>query len=274
MKKLLFIIIIFSYNSIFATISPITPRPLRKLVIESDVAIVGKVVSVYDQKYEGKKKKNIYYPSYKIAKILVVEVLQGELKNDTLEILFKPNMSCPSPAMYYKNTSVIAFLDNNKNGGYNTHALSYGAKTLDSVGISTYKKRISEIQKILKIQDSVSKRMETIEWLVKCVENEKTSWEDVFELNDYKEFSNDPNNGFKSNLTEEQKARLKKAFVSSTQVSNYDFDLSDLIYEDNKLEIDSILLEKLKKLPKEDYYVSDYILRLNIKTLQKKWKNS
>lgn len=267
MKKLFFIIIIiFSCNSISATIYPITPRPLRKLVIESDAAIVGKVVSVYDKKHEGKKKKNIHYTSHKVAKIVVIEVLQGKVKNDTIEILFNPNMICPSPPMYYEKTSVIAFLDNNKSGGYSTHALSYGSKTLDSIGISTYKDRIIEIQKILKLQDSVSKRTETIEWLVKCAEKKTTSWEGVFELSDFKEFSNDPDNSFKNFLTESQKARLKNAFISSTQSSYYDFNLSDLIYDENKSEIDSILLEKLKKLPEEDYYyASDYILRLKHK---------
>lgn len=263
MNKLLFIIIIFSCNNIFATAYPITPRPLRKLVIESDAAIVGKVISIVDKKYEGKKKKNIYYPSYKIAKIVVLEVLQGKVKNDTIEIVFEPNMTCPAPAMYYEKTSVIAFLDSNKNGGYSTHALSYGSKTLDSIGISIYKKRITEIQKILKIQDSVAQKTETIEWLVNCAENKSTSWEGVFELSNIKEFSNEPDNKFAGLLNEDQKARLKKAYMSSIQSSYYDFNLSDLIYNDNKSEIDSILLEALKKLPEKDfYYASDYISRL------------
>lgn len=263
MRKLLFILLIFSCNSIFATIYPITPRPLRKLVIESDVVIVGNVLSVYDKKYEGKKKKRTYYPSYKVAKILVIEVLQGKVTSDTLEIFFEPNMICPSPAMYYEKTSVIAFLDKNKNGGYSTHALSYGSKTLDSMGISIYKKRISEIQNIIKINDSISQRTETIEWFVKCAENEITSWEGVYELSGIKEFSHEPDNKFKVLLNDDQKARLKKAYISSTKSTYYDFNLSDLIYDDNKLEIDSILLERLKKLPEEDYYyASDYILRL------------
>jgi hypothetical protein len=274
MKNLFFLIIIFSIcNNIFATTYPITPRPLRKLVFESDAAIVGKVVSVYDTKYEGKKKKNINYHSYKVAKILVIEVLQGKIKNDTLEILFDPNMICPSSAMYYEKTSVIAFLDNNKNGGYSTHALSYGSKTLDSVGITIYKKRINEIQKILKITDSISKRAETIEWLVKCAENEVTSWEGVFELSDYKEFSNSLNNDFYRDLSREQKARLKNAFLNSLQGPFYDFNLSDLIYEENKLEIDDILLERLKHLSEDDYYYADdYIDRLKHKNSSEEMK--
>lgn len=166
MKKIFFlIIVIFSYSSIYATTYPIIPRPLRKLVIESDVAIVGKVISVNDRKYPAKKKKNIYYRPYKIAKIVVIEVLQGKIKNDTIEIQFEPNMICPSPAMYYEKTSVIAFLDI-KNGQYSTHALSYGSKTLDSIGISIYKERIREIQKILKIQIQYLKEMRQLNGLL------------------------------------------------------------------------------------------------------------
>ncbi|MFC7772962.1 hypothetical protein [Flavobacterium sp. GCM10027622] len=268
----LLIILSFSYNSIFATTYPITPRPLRKLVIESDAAIVGKVISVTDKVYEGKKKKNVYYPSYKVAKIAVVEILQGEMKDNTIEILFEPNMICPSSDMYYENTSVIAFLDI-RNGKYSTHALSYGSKTLDSIGISIYKTRISEIQKILKITDSISKRTETIEWLVKCAEKEATSWEGVFELMDYKEFSNSLNNNFSRDLNKEQKIRLKTAFLNSLKQPFYDFNLSDLIYEENKSEIDSILLERLKNLSEEDYYyAADYIDRLKYKNTSEEMK--
>lgn len=266
MKKLFFLTLTFyCCHAIFATTYPITPRPLRKLVMESDAAIVGRVISITDKVYEGKKKKNVYYRPYKVAKIVVVEVLKGDITNDTIQILFDPNMSCPFPAIYYEKTTPIAFLDV-KNGNYTTHALSYGVKTLDSTGISIYKKRINEIQEIIKIPDSVLKKRETIEWLVKCAENEVTSWEGTYELNNYKEFTNDPDNDFKMNLTEDQKTRLKKACFSSNQISYFNFSLSDLIYDENKFEIDSYLLEKLKKLPKEDYYHADeYISRLKHK---------
>ncbi|MGO4773922.1 hypothetical protein ACEN2I_19970 [Flavobacterium sp. W22_SRS_FK3] len=267
-----FVIIFFTCNNIFANAYPITPRPLRKLVIESDAAIVGKVINVTDKIYEGKKKKRVYYPLYKIAKIVVIDILQGEVKNDTIEILFQPNMTCPDSDRYYEKTSVIAFLDIN-NGKYSTHALSYGSKTLDSVGISVYKRRINEIQKILKITDSISKRTETIEWLVKCAENEVTSWEGVFELRDYKEFSNSSKNYFYQDLNAEQKARLKKAFLNSLKGPFYDFNLSDLIYEENKLEIDNILLERLKHLSEDDYYHADeYIDRLKYKNSSEEMK--
>jgi hypothetical protein len=162
-----------------------------------------------------------------------------------------------------KNTSTISFL-NFKNGQYTTHALNYGSKTLDSSGISTYKQRILEIQNIFKIQDTISQRKETIEWLVKCSENNSTRWEGVFELINHREFSNDKKNGFFDELSNEQKSRLKKAYLDSLNEKYYDFDLSDLLYFENKKEIDSILISKLKNLPKEEYYyASEYILRIS-----------
>jgi len=273
MKNLIILIIFFSTcNNIFATSYPITPRPLRKLVIESDAAIMGKVISVTDKIYEGKKKKKIHYPQYKIAKIVVIDILQGKVKNDTIEILFQPNMTCPDSDRYYEKTYVIAFLDIN-NGKYSTHALSYGSKTLDSAGILIYKERINEIQKILKITDSISKRTETIEWLVKCAENKVTSWEGVFELRNFKEFSTSVSNDFYLDLSVEQKVRLKNAFLNSLQEPFYDFNLSDLIYEDNKSEIDNILLERLKQLSEEYYYYADeYIDRLKYKNSSEEMK--
>lgn len=262
-KLLLTFFISIICSNIFAVNYPITPRPLRKLVSESEIIIIGNVISVVDKKHEGKKKKNIYYREYKIAKIKILEVLQGKITNDTIEVLFEPNMSCPAPARYYENSSVVSFLDY-KNGEYSTHALNYGSKTLDSIGITTYKKRIIEIQDIFKIQDSISQRKETIEWLVKCSENESTRWEGVFELINHKEFSNDKENEYLIELTNNQKLRLKKAYIESLNNDYYDFDLSDLVYSENKDEIDSILIDKLKKLPKENYYfASEFITRIS-----------
>lgn len=264
MKKLLFTFYIFIIcSNVFAVNYPIVPRPLRKLVSESEIIVIGNVISVVDKKHEGKKKKNIYYREYKIAKIKIHEVLKGKITNDTIEVLFEPNMSCPAPARYYENSSVVSFLDY-KNGEYSTHALNYGSKTLDSIGIATYKKRIIEIQDIFKIKDSISQRKETIEWLIKCSENESTRWEGVFELINHKEFSNDKKNGYLKELTNNQKLRLKKAYIESLNNDYYDFDLSDLLYSENKDEIDSILIDKLKKLPKENYYfASEFVVRIS-----------
>lgn len=263
-KILLFCIIT---TGVYASPYPISPCPLRKLVIDSDVIVVGNVISIY-KKEPKKKKKNISYTSYSYARIVVKEILQGKISNDTLDVPFSPNMICPSPARYFEKTTVLAFLDADKDkDGYHTHALSYGAKTMDSTGIDIYRKRILEVQDIQKIADQTLKQNETIEWLVKCAENAVTCWEGVFELSPESDFmsfySTAPVTNMKSLLTVNQKERLKNAFLSSADFGYYDFGLCDLIYEENQKQIDEFLLKELKKLSPEKYwYATDFMMRL------------
>ncbi|MXN91328.1 hypothetical protein GR160_08810 [Flavobacterium sp. Sd200] len=251
---------------VHATSYPISPRPLRKLVIESDAIIVGNVIKVYKKETPKKRKKNISYTNYSYARIVISEVLQGNVYNDTIEIPFTPNMVCPAPARYYEKTTVLVFLDVTQKG-YTTHALSYGAKTLDSVGIKIYKSRILEMQDILKISNSTSQKNETVEWLVKCSENPVTCWEGVFELSPGSDFmssySHDTDPTFGSYLNAAQKAKLKEAFLSSLDFNYHDFGLSDLVYKENQKEIDTVLLEKLKTLSPNKYWCAwDFMARL------------
>ena len=263
--RISFLIFCFVSINAYSNPYPISPRPLRKLVLESDAIIIGNVIKIY-KKTPEKKKKNIKHPTDTYARIIVTEVLQGKVHSDTLDIPFEPNMVCPAPPQYYEKTTVIAFLETN-NKQYRTHALSYGVKTLDSAGISIYKNRVHEIQNILKIADPTQQRQETIEWLVKCSENPVTRWEGVFELSPESDFmsaySQSADDNLGSYLSSQQKGRLKSALLSSTDFDYYDFALSDLIYKENQKEIDIILLDKLKKLSPEHYwYASDFMRRL------------
>jgi len=267
MKKTIFIAFfsIICFCSTYGNPYPISPCPLRKLVQESNAIIIGDVINVSEQIIK-KKKKNIHYPSYSVARIVIRETLQGAIKKDTIEILFEPNMSCPAPPRFYEKTTVLAFLDFDK-GNYRTHALSYGAKTLDTMEVRIYKTRIKEIKDILKIGNLTDKQDATIEWLVKCAENPITRWEGVFELSPESDFmsfySQDSTPQLKDYLNAEQKERLKKALQSSIEFNYHDFGLSDLIYKDNKEEIDAILFEKLKKIDAKSYwYASNFMTRL------------
>lgn len=249
----------------YASPYPISPRPLRKLVMESSVIITGDVVKIYT-KESKKKKKNISYESYHYAKIVIRECLQGKVKDDTIEVPFNPNMACPAPPRYYEKTTVLAFLDVEK-GNYSTHALSYGAKTMDNDGINIYKQRILEIQNIQRINDESLKKVQTIEWLVKCAENPITRYEGIFELSPKSNlmsfYSQNTITNNTSSLTAQQKARLKNALLSSNDFDYDNFGLSDLIYNEYKNEIDQFLLEKLKTLDSKNYwYASEFMKRL------------
>lgn len=263
---IIFLLTFFGLTSnIFAY--PISPRPLRQLVTESQYIIVGYVVKTYDKK----KDKDDW--GTKVARIAVLENLQGKINKDTIEIEFNPNMICPAPDRYFDSTFVISFIDKDKKSGkFYTHALNYGSKTLKKEEIEIYKKRISEIQQILKITNAEQQRTETVEWLVKCAENETTRWEGTFELSPESNFmsyySQDKKQDFKNVLNINQKERLKTALLNSTEM--VDFGLVDLVYIGNENQIDDFLFAKLKNLKEEDFWVADnFMNRLKHKNTSK-----
>jgi hypothetical protein len=248
-------------SNIFAY--PISPRPLRQLVKESEYIIIGYVIKTYEKKND----KNEW--STKVAKIAVLETLQGKLNRDTIEINFNPNMICPAPDRYFDRTYVISFINQDKkNGRFHTHALNYGAKTLKKEDIGIYKKRIFEIQQIFAIQDKEKQFIETVEWLVKCVEIKITRWEGTSELSPESNFMPyyppDKTKDYKSVINAEQKERLKKALISSNEM--IDFGLVDLVYKDNETIIDEFLFNKFKVLKENDYWVAyEFMNRLKHK---------
>ena len=262
--RILFILIIIGVsNDLFAAL--LVPRPLRQLVIESDYIIVGYVVKI------SEKKRLEDEWTTRIAKIAVLENLEGEPKKDTIEIEFNPDMSCPYPDRYYDSTFVIAFLDwDKKRGKFFTHALSYGAKTLSKKEIEIYKQKIFEIQQILKIPDKDKQRIETIEWLVTCSENPVTRWEGIEELSKNQKIDSSSPKDISQifNINTNQKERLKNVLLN---LNGYvDFKLVDLVYKGNESEIDGLLLQKLKSLDNPDCtnYVS-YLYSLKHKNSSK-----
>lgn len=232
---------------------PISPRPLRKLIMESEYIISGYVVKTYSKDKEKDSWGN------RVAQIAILETLQGKIKRDTIEVEFVPGMICPAPARYQDSTYVLAFLDY-EDGAFTTHALSYGSKTLSKEEISIYKMRILEMQQILKITNKATKFQETVEWLVKCAENETTRYEGSFELSPESNFMSyysrdEKPDDYKIVLSQEQKDRLRKSLLYCKDVP--DFGIVDLVYKGNEVEMEMFLINKLKALSKEHYWVAD-----------------
>ena len=122
---------------------PISPRPLRKLVIESENIVYASVIAI-----EHCEKDDHWNDTKAI--LVIKEILQGSVKQDTIDVFFSKNMICPAPAHYEVGKSVLAFVNEyKKKSGYYTHALSYGSKTMNSNAFKSYKNRILEMQKIL-----------------------------------------------------------------------------------------------------------------------------
>ncbi|MEI9908963.1 MAG: hypothetical protein WDO71_04415 [Bacteroidota bacterium] len=148
MKKLIFLLTATSFSAhLFAY--PISPRPLRKLIVESEYIVWARVLNVGSIK-STKKNENIWEKDF--ALIVITELLQGKLQTDTIRVYFCSGMICPAPGVLFKNEEALIFLDKReKMEGYEVHALSYGVKHgLNQDEYETYKSRIKEMQTILK----------------------------------------------------------------------------------------------------------------------------
>lgn len=259
-----FILFLFIIAGLGQAVSyPISPRPLRKLIIESEYIIVGYVREIKVSKAISHKDN---FDSGTIAVIHVKEVLQGKISEQVIEVPYMANMICPAPPHYRAGTTVIVFL-NKKGNVYCTHALSYGVKKVDEQGVEAYKQRILEMQEIVKKREGPDKFMETVEWLVKCAENRATRWEGTFELSPQSDFmsgySREEAQPFSSMLSSEQKERLKKVLLQENNVEYVDLGLADLVYVGNEREVHQLLLYALKDM-KTDYlfFADSYMERL------------
>jgi len=180
-RVLLFIItIVLIHQSISAY--PISPRTLRKLVKEAELVVWARVLAIKELE------DNEYF--YNARAILVIEeLLQGSINQDTITVHFSTEMICPAPAHYEEGKQVLAFLDKNRKGnGYSAHALSYGAKTLAQNDYQVYKKRIVELQEIEALDEGEAKRVRMLGWIVACAKYPATRWEGTYELSAYSDF--------------------------------------------------------------------------------------
>jgi hypothetical protein len=238
---------------------PISPQPLRKLVMESPFIIVGQVKKI-------EKVKSGEYPPIVLHRAVIypLEVLQGDLEAARIEVVFNPGMICPAPPVYIANTTVLAFLEK-KLDGYRTHALSYGAKTLDEPALDVYRARIKEMQAILKMEDEKEQRAATVEWLVKCVEEKATRWEGAYELmpeSDFMSFyDQDLPDSYALALSASQRERLKKVLLEDDYLDYEDFGLVDLVMPGNEEKVTDWLENQMLKLDESNFWLADFIMK-------------
>lgn len=243
---------------------PISPRPLRKLMLESEYIIVGYVRDIRSIK----ESKDSWVDA--IADIDVKEVLYGNLSKTSVEVGYSPGFICPAPPYYEKGATVIVFLTKSKKW-FETVALSYGVKDVDAPGIEAYKARINEMKEIMILPEGLDKFTQTVEWLVKCVEHPATRWEGSYELSPSSDFMSyydrTEHTPFQSLLSEDHQARLKTVLLADSEKGLLDFGLVDLVYPRNEKEVHALLLRQLKSLtPRQLWYAGGYMKRLTLIT--------
>lgn len=241
---------------------PITPRPLRKLIAEADVIVWADVVRI-----DTLKDKN----SWDDAKAILVirEVLQGTLREDTIQVFHSLYMVCPAPAYYRAGTQTLAFLNRmERKGEFNTCALSYGSKIVTDQEYLVYKQRISEMHEIQKITDSDEKATQTIDWLLRCALNPATRWEGVYELSPESDFMSYYDNDLgalipKAPLSAAQKQLVRKALFSVDTLQFADLGLVDLAANEYDPEIADFLVVQLElESPLSVWLCQDLFVRI------------
>jgi len=238
LPAVLFSITLFAY--------PITPRPLRKLVMESQYIVWGKVLSTGTEKETGKKPADFWEREF--AVVQVQEKLQGKLLSDTIKVYFTSGMICPAPGVLYDDEAALIFLDKKEKGnGFGIHALSYGVKHgLNTKEYQLYKDRIVEMQAMIAKDKEMNCSPEFVEWLIKCAAESCTRWEGLYELSPYSDFMSHYDNGKLSckdtYLTADKRKKLFYVLLSIDTLAYSDMALVDLTTGIN----DSLLLEFLK----------------------------
>lgn len=244
----------------FAETYPITPRPLRKLVIEAEYIVYAEVLDILPPSAE--EKDDFWTGAYALLEIQ--EVLQGKISTEQIKVPFAPNIICPAPARYVKGEKVLAFLDQDGKG-YRTHALSYGTKSLKQDDFLIYRARIKEMQDILQLKGEKKKLEQTVDWLVRCIEHPATRWEGTYELSpqsDFMSFYDQDKNTFTPRflLTADQRSRLRNYLFQSEYLGYEDIGLIDLVVQENDRELLDFLITKLKAAKEVEWWHADFLM--------------
>lgn len=262
MKRLL-LLTLFILSGQFASAYPITPRPLRKLIVESKFIVQAFVLDILEEKTSGRKKNKsnqLFDRTY--AKLLIRQLWQGNIISDTIKVFYEPGLICPAPPQFDKGAEIIAFLDpkSDSDKDYEVHALSYGVKIMyQHEFITTYKLRIKEMQEIIKIADPKQRVQETQQWLVSCAENPITRWEGVYELMPQSHFMSlyDRSENTESfRITVDEKQRLFKALLNTNPPGYTDLGLIDLCMGIDDHKILQILAKCFDGIGKDSYWLA------------------
>jgi hypothetical protein len=267
----MFSFFIFSVLSISSLAYPINPRPLRKLIIESEFIAFVHIADLKEVK-SGDKQKN--FDDYFTAELEMKEVLQGELQESRLSVAYDPYMICPEPPNFEKGADALVFL-NKRDKEFYVHALSYGVKMLKESELSLYRQRIKEMQAILKLTNKDEQFLQATEWLVTCAEHPATRYEGVYELTQDTNFmsfyDDEEKQPYQFILSSDHKIRLQTALFSTERFTYDDLGLVDLIYDSNPHEIFSFIYQHFCKLNEEDYWLASSLMKrmLHYKTSAK-----
>src|SRR5215510_3816963 len=155
---------------------PIPPQTLRMLTNESELIVSARVEKITLVKREDGFNTGI-------ARLNILSIVKGAEVSQSIDVYYDADMVCPAPPHYKEGDTTLAFLKRSqRDPGYFTVGLSYGAKSLNNRGIEIYSARIRELIEIEEQTDPNARRERLVEWLVRCAEEPATRWEGAYDL--------------------------------------------------------------------------------------------
>jgi hypothetical protein len=231
---------------------PIEPVSLRKLVIESDLVAVARVVPKPEDRFFMR------FDRSSPARLRLSSVLKGESNTDVIDVHFDAGLVCPAPPDFPFGTNMLVYLK--KTGkGYEPVALSYGVKVASDEAIGIYSQRIRELVEIQKITNTTTKRRQMVEWLVDCAEHPVTRWEGAFELADRITLLPNATNAspFVQYLTASHLARLSNAVFKTELVGSGDLELCSVFEKQARGRVIQYLTDYLHKVKHPLHPIND-----------------
>jgi hypothetical protein len=199
--------------------------------------------------------------------IQVTETLQGKPNTDTIRVFFTAGMMCPAPGVFYEGEQALAFLDKKeKTNDYTVHALSYGVKHgLDLQGYTMYKNRITEMQSILRTQDSKTCNEVVVDWLIRCAEQSATRWDGLYELSPDSDFMSyyDRGESISRNIiiTIANRKKLFDVLMAVDTLNYPDIALADLARGINDSVLLAFMKSKLLMFDEKDYWTAAEVMK-------------
>jgi len=232
LKKNLFLPLLFFCLSNISYANSHVPTPLRFLIENSDLILVGKVISTKNIPHPKNDRLNYLYDQWE-ATVHVVNVVEGDQKylDKSIRIKFEKNIACAGSAEYGDSLFVLSFLKINEDGTFQTLAGSYGVKNLNEHDLELYKQLIRAFR--LAQENNKIDNEHLVDWLISCLKQDVTSWEGAYELSPHQEWINGQWQLIQPKFSTRQLSLLRNTILESKQLNYSVVDLLHLIYKKN-----------------------------------------
>jgi hypothetical protein len=157
---------------------PIAPVTLWELVEKADTIVLA-VTERQDTRTSNKLDDDGWNNS--VAKLSVTEAWKGH-PGARIEVPYPGGMICPAPPRYEVGLPVIAFLEHDKRGRYDTVGLSYGTLYPEPNEVETYKALVKLAVAARSIEDAATRDKARVDWHVRAAIAPATRWHGIYAL--------------------------------------------------------------------------------------------